>query len=75
MDDLFLEDNSGDFVIDYAYIINKEIYNSEKCFFQITQHLNSSSNLYIEIRKRNKNLSFLKIYNTSKLFGNSFFSC
>ena len=47
IDDLFLEDNNGDFVINYSYI-----YNSGKCFWKVARDAYFLCDLYREIKNK-----------------------
>ena len=47
LDELFIQDNNGDFVINYVYI-----YNANNCFFKVAKDHEFLSKLYKEIRNR-----------------------
>ena len=47
LDDLFVQDNNGDFVINYVYL-----YNANLCFFKVAKDPECLSNLYKQIRAR-----------------------
>ena len=47
IEDLFLEDNNGDYVINYAYI-----YNSGKCFWKVARDAYFLGDLYREIKNK-----------------------
>ena len=58
IDDLFLEDGNGDFVINYVYL-----YNAGKCFWKVARDPTFLGNLYREIKNKyiqNKNKYLLK---------------
>ena len=50
LDDLFITDNNGDFVINYVYI-----YNSNQCFWKVAKDPEFLAKLYKEIRIRYEN--------------------
>ena len=50
LDELFVQDNNGDFVINYVYI-----YNSSQCFWNISKNPEHLSEIYKEIRIRYEN--------------------
>ena len=49
IDDLFIEDYNGEYVLNYIYI-----YNAEDCFYKIIKDGNRLRNLYITARKKYK---------------------
>ena len=55
LDDLFITDNNGDFVINYVYI-----YNSNQCFWKVAKDPEYLAKLYKEIRIRYENNKKLK---------------
>ena len=57
LEDLFQEDNNGDYVINYVYI-----YNSNQCFWKVAKDPQFLADIYKEIRKKyenNKRAKFL----------------
>ena len=50
LEDLFQEDNNGDYVINYVYI-----YNSNHCFWKVAKNQEFLANIYREIRKKYEN--------------------
>ena len=57
LDDLFMEDYNGDYVINYTYI-----YNSSNCFWKVAKDPNFLSNMYLKIREKyseNKGAKYL----------------
>ena len=49
MEDLFIEDNNGEFALSYTYI-----YNDYECFFKIIKDTEKLKNLYVTARQRYK---------------------
>ena len=49
LDDLFVEDDSGEFALNYIYK-----FKSEECFFKIAKDNNTLRNIYITARQKNK---------------------
>ena len=67
IDDLFQEDNNGDYVINYVYI-----YNSNLCFFKVAKDPEFLAELYKEIRKRYENNKSAKYILKEKFLDNLF---
>ena len=67
LEDLFKEDNNGDYVINYVFI-----YNSNHCFWKVAKDKEFLSNMYKEIRKRYKNNKNSKYILKEKFLDNLF---
>ena len=67
IDDLFQEDNNGDYVINYIYI-----YNSNLCFWKVAKDPEFLAELYKEIRKRYENNKSAKYLLKEKFLDNLF---
>ena len=67
MDDLFLEDGNGDYVINYAYL-----YNSGMCFWKVARDPCFLGNLYKEIRNKYSQNKSGKLLSKEKFLENLF---
>ena len=63
LDELFIQDNNGDFVINYVYI-----YNSNQCFWKVAKDPEFLGKMYKEIRIRNESNKIPKERFLEKLF-------
>ena len=67
LEDLFQEDNNGDYVINYVYI-----YNSSQCFWKVAKDPEFLAELYKEIRKKYENNRCSKLSSKEKFLENLF---
>ena len=67
MDDLFLEDGNGDYVINYAYL-----YNAGMCFYKVARDPLFLANLYKEIRNKYSQNKSGKLLSKEKFLENLF---
>ena len=67
LEDLFQEDNNGDYVINYVYL-----YNSSQCFWKVAKDPEFLAELYKEIRKKYENNRCSKLSSKEKFLENLF---
>ena len=67
LEDLFKEDNNGEYVINYVYI-----YNSNQCFWKVAKDPKFLADIYKEIRKRYENNRSAKYLLKEKFLDNLF---
>jgi hypothetical protein len=67
IDELYKEDNNGEYVINYVYI-----YNSNECFWKVAKDPEFLANLYSETRKRYENNKSAKYLLKEKFLDNLF---